>query len=122
MRSRFSRCLELLVVLCALAHLDSARAGFSRSIRGPKKALIIGDLRTGNQIAHDGVGHAMGVLEQLGRRSGAYVSFLRSDTDLVTKGEVWGKGEYAKGGRKRRPVATWITSMPWCSTPTVISR
>lgn len=103
MRSRFLRCLELLLVLCALAPLLAPAQGFRDQYEGRKKVLIVGDLRTGNQIAHDGVGHAMGVLEQLGRKSGAYVSFLRSDTDLVTKGEVWGKGEYAKGGRKQAP-------------------
>jgi type 1 glutamine amidotransferase len=43
----------------------------------------------------------MAVLEQLGRQSGAYVAFLRTDTGLVTKGEVWGQGEYAKGGRRQ---------------------
>jgi uncharacterized protein len=65
-----------------------------------KRLLIIADLSTGNQIAHMGVSHAVSVIEQLGRQSGAYVSFIRTDTDLVTKGEVWGKGDYAKGGRK----------------------
>jgi uncharacterized protein len=66
-----------------------------------KRLLIIADLSTGNQIAHMGVSHAIAVIEQLGRKSGAYVSFIRTDTDLITKGEVWGKGDYAKGGKKQ---------------------
>jgi uncharacterized protein len=65
---------------------------------GQKKVLVVADLHTGNQIAHDAVSHAMATLERLGRESGAYVSYLRTDTVLVTKGEVWGTGDYAKGG------------------------
>jgi len=70
---------------------------------GNKKVLIIGDLHTGNQIAHDSVSHAMATLERLGRESGAYVAFLRTDTELVTKDEVWGTGDYARGGPKQAP-------------------
>ena len=65
---------------------------------GQKKVLVVADLHTGNQIAHDAVSHAIATLERLGRESGAYVAFLRTDTTLVTKGEVWGTGDYAKGG------------------------
>lgn len=68
-----------------------------------KKILIVGDLHTGNQIAHDAVSHAMATLERLGRDSGTYIAFLRTDTQLVTKAEVWGRGDYAKGGRKQAP-------------------
>ena len=77
--------------------------GYGDPYAGKKKVLVVGDLRTGNQVAHDSVSHAMAVLEQLGRRSGAYVAFQRTDTELVTKAEVWGKGEYAKGGRRQAP-------------------
>jgi hypothetical protein len=68
---------------------------------GKKKILIVGDLHTGNQNAHDSVSHAMATLERLGRESGAYIAFLRTDTELVTKGEVWGTGDYAKGGTRQ---------------------
>ena len=67
---------------------------------GHKKVLVVADLHTGNQIAHDAVSHAIATLERLGRESGAYVAFLRTDTTLVTKGEVWGTGDYAKGGTR----------------------
>lgn len=92
-----------MTLLGSLAPTQAAEAprGFRDPYEGRKKVLVVGDLRTGNQIAHDGVSHAMAVIEQLGRESGAYVAFLRTDTDLVTKGEVWGKGEYAKGGPRQ---------------------
>jgi len=70
---------------------------------GKKKVLIVGDLHTGNQIAHDAVSHAMATLERLGRDTGTYIAFLRTDTQLVTKAEVWGSGDYAKGGPKQAP-------------------
>ena len=74
---------------------------FPDPYQGRKKILIVADLHTGNQIAHDAVSHAMATLERLGRDSGAYVAFLRTDTILVTKGEVWGTGDYAKGGPRQ---------------------
>ncbi len=65
-----------------------------------KRLLVIADISTGNQTAHGALSHAASTIEQIGRVSGAYVTFIRTDTDLVTKGEVWGKGDYAKGGSK----------------------
>src|SRR5262245_2512933 len=82
--------------------LQSVAAGAQADpYAGRKKVLIVGDLRTGNQIAHDAVSHAMATLERLGREHDAYVAYLRTDTDLVTKSEVWGRGDYARGGAKQ---------------------
>jgi uncharacterized protein len=75
--------------------------GYKDVYADKKRLLIIADLSTGNQIAHMGVSHAIAMIEQLGRKTGAYVSFIRTDTDLITKGEVWGKFDYAKGGKKQ---------------------
>jgi type 1 glutamine amidotransferase len=80
---------------------DKLPRGYQDIYASKKRLLIIADLSTGNQIAHMGVSHAVAVIEQLGRKSGAFVSFIRTDTDLITKGEVWGKFDYAKGGPKQ---------------------
>jgi type 1 glutamine amidotransferase len=93
----------LLLVLSGLAGAATPEFRWSDPFEGKKKVLIVGDMHTGNQIAHDSVNHAMAVLEQLGRETGAYIAFLRTDTQLVTKGEVWGAGDYAKGGPKQAP-------------------
>ncbi len=89
----------------AVAAEAAAPNGPPRGYRDPyadrKRLLVIADLSTGNQRAHIGSSHAISVIEQLGRKSGAYVAILRTDTDLVTKGEVWGTGAYAKGGPKQ---------------------
>ncbi|MES2443208.1 MAG: ThuA domain-containing protein [Pseudomonadota bacterium] len=74
--------------------------GYEDAYAGKKRLLVIADISTGNQTAHAALSHAASVIEQLGRESGAYVTFIRTDTDLVTKSEVWGKGDYAKGGAK----------------------
>ena len=75
--------------------------GYEDVYAGRKRLLVIADISTGNQTAHTALSHAAAVIEQIGRQSGAYVTFIRTDTDLITKGEVWGKGDYAKGGRKQ---------------------
>ena len=68
---------------------------------GRKRLLVVADLSTGNQIAHLGASHAIATIERLGRESGAYVAILRTDTDLVTKNDVWGAGDYAAGGPRQ---------------------
>jgi uncharacterized protein len=93
---------SLALSACLLAsELHAAELHYPDPYAGNKKVLIVGDLHTGNQIAHDAVSHAMATLEHLGRESGAYIAFLRTDTQLVTKGDVWGSGDYAKGGSKQ---------------------
>jgi hypothetical protein len=62
--------------------------------------LFIADIRTGNQIAHDALSHAMGTLERVARQAGI-ILYLRTDTAWITKDEVWGAGDYAKGGKKQ---------------------
>ena len=82
---------------------DAPQAGltFPDPYAGHKKVLIVGDVHTGAQMAHDAISHALGTLEHLGRQSGAYIAFIRTDTQLVTKVEVFGTGDYAKGGSKQ---------------------
>ncbi len=67
---------------------------------GKKKLLAIGDVHTGYQ--HDSVSHALATIEQMGRKSGQYVTYIRTDTQLVTKGKIYGTGKYAATGT--RPV------------------
>jgi uncharacterized protein len=60
---------------------------------GKKKVLAIGDVHTGYQ--HDSVSHALATIERLGRDSGLFVTYIRTDTQLITKGEIYGTGKYA---------------------------
>jgi uncharacterized protein len=60
---------------------------------GKKKVLAIGDVHTGYQ--HDSVSHALATIERLGRVSGDYITYIRTDTQLVTKSKIYGTGRYA---------------------------
>src|SRR5215467_4564716 len=53
---------------------------------GKKKLLAIGDVRTGFQ--HDSVSHALATIERLGYESGAYVTYIRTDSQLITKSKI----------------------------------
>src|SRR3712207_8329620 len=41
---------------------------------------------------HDSLNHAMAVIERLGRESGAYVAFSRTDSQLITKQTIVARG------------------------------
>ena len=51
-----------------------------------KELLAIGDVRTGFQ--HDSVSHALATIERLGRESGAYDAYIRTDSQLLTKSHI----------------------------------
>jgi type 1 glutamine amidotransferase len=102
----FSRCLNfggavaiLASWLASVAHAEAVQT--PDPYAGHKKVLIIGDIHTGAQMAHDAISHALATLEHLGRESGAYIAFIRTDMQLVTKEGVFGTGDYAQGGSKQ---------------------
>src|ERR1700722_8722979 len=53
---------------------------------GKKKLLVIADVQSGFQ--HDSINHALEVIGKITRDSGVIVSFIRSDSQLVTKSKV----------------------------------
>src|SRR5262245_66635883 len=70
------------------AGAQAGRGGRGQGTRGDpwpgkKKLLMVVDVQTGYH--HDAVNHAMGIVEKLGRESGAYVTVLRTDSQLITK-------------------------------------
>src|SRR6185436_4840928 len=75
MRRALVAALGALVILCAGAgpHAQPAR----------KHVLAWADVRNGYQ--HDSISHAVATIERLGRASGAYDTFIRTDSQLITK-------------------------------------
>ncbi len=69
---------------------------------GKKKVLLVADVQTGYH--HDAINHGMGVIERLGRESGAYITFLRTDSQLITKQPIAGQGKYAGGNINVKPL------------------
>jgi type 1 glutamine amidotransferase len=72
------------------------RGGPSR-IRTRKVVLAWADTRNG--IAqHDSVSHALALIERLGYESGAYDTFIRTDSNIISKRPLMTTGQPASGG------------------------
>ena len=67
-----------LVVFLACATLAA-----QPQLASKKHVLAWADVRNGYQ--HDSISHAVAVIERLGRESGAYDTFIRTDSQLITK-------------------------------------
>ena len=63
----------MILVAAAAPHAQPAR----------KRVLAWADVRYGYQ--HDSISHAIATIERLGRESGAYDTFIRTDSQLITK-------------------------------------
>ena len=82
------------ILLTGIAGMTAARALAQQDpYSGKKKVLAIGDVHTGYQ--HDSVSHALATIERLGRESGLFVTYIRTDTQLVTRDKIYGTGRYA---------------------------
>ena len=68
-----------------------------RGARPRKVVLAWADTRNG-QAQHDSVSHALAVIERLGYESGAYDTFIRTDSNIVSKKPLKTTGEAASGG------------------------
>src|SRR5262245_3295199 len=69
---------------------------------GQKKLLFVADVQTGYH--HDSLNHAMATVERIGRESKAFVTFLRTDSELITKQPIVGQGKYAGGNINVKPL------------------
>ena len=50
---------------------------------GKKHLLAVADVQSG--FHHDSISHALATVEQIGRQSDAYMTMIRTDSQLVTK-------------------------------------
>ncbi|HEY2434788.1 MAG TPA: ThuA domain-containing protein [Vicinamibacterales bacterium] len=99
MRSSKRATIWLAIAGCVL--IAAAPSGQGRGGRGgprPRKTVLIwADTRNG--IAqHESVSHAMSVIERLGYESGAYDSFIRTDSNIISKTPQMTSGQPASGG------------------------
>jgi type 1 glutamine amidotransferase len=62
---------------------------------GKKKLLAVADVETG--FHHDSISHALATIERLGRESGAYMTMIRTDPQLITKDQIMGQGPRYSG-------------------------
>ena len=97
-RFAIASAMAVLIVGCAHAQVpDAAPAAPAVRPQGPpdpyegrKKLLVVADVQTG--FHHNSISHAMATIEQMGRESGFYVAFLRTDSQLITSEPIVGVG------------------------------
>ena len=105
---RFRICASLVVLALAFVVLngtgiEQGRGGPNARPRTRKVLLAWADTRNG--IAqHESVSHALSVIERLGYESGAYDTFIRTDSNIVAKDPKRTTGEPASGGPNLRMV------------------
>jgi type 1 glutamine amidotransferase len=68
-----------------------------RGARTRKVVLAWADTRNG-QAQHDSVSHALAVIERLGYDSGAYDTFIRTDSNIIATKPLKTTGQAASGG------------------------
>jgi len=61
-----------------------------------KKLLALGDTHTG--FTHDSLGHALAVIDRLGHDSGLYDTYIRTDSQWITKQPVPAPARNSAGG------------------------
>lgn len=62
---------------------------------GKRRLLAVADVQTGYH--HDSISHALATVERLGHESGAYVTNIRTDSQLITKQSILGQGTKYQG-------------------------
>ena len=75
---------------------DQGRAGRGGA-PARKRLLAWADTRNG-QAQHESVGHALAVIEQLGYQSGLWDTFIRTDSNIISKTPKKTDGSAASGG------------------------
>src|SRR4051812_22680967 len=89
--------ITILITSVALAQRGPRAGGRSGTPRNRKVLLAWADTRNG--IAqHDSVSHALALIERLGYESGAYDTYIRTDSSIISKHPLMSNGQPASGG------------------------
>src|ERR1041384_8211965 len=79
------------------APIAAQRAGGPGAPPPRKRVLAWADTRNG-QAQHESVGHALAIVERLGYDSGLWDTFIRTDSNIVSKAPKKTDGSPASGG------------------------
>jgi type 1 glutamine amidotransferase len=75
------------------------RGGGGRAQRPRNRKVVLASADTRNGIAqHDSVSHALAVIERIGYESGAYDTYIRTDSAIISKHPKMTSGGPASGG------------------------
>jgi type 1 glutamine amidotransferase len=107
-KSRFGAIALVGVLLAAIAFADQPPSGRGPGGRGGRgggpqrvkvRKVVLAWADTRNGIAqHESVSHALAVIERLGYESGAYDTYIRTDSNIVAKQPLMTTGAPASGG------------------------
>jgi type 1 glutamine amidotransferase len=87
------------VVAPAQGRGQGGRGGRGGPARPRTRKVVLAWADTRNGIAqHDSVSHALAVIERLGYESGAYNTYIRTDSNIVSKQPLMTTGAPASGG------------------------
>src|ERR1051325_1797324 len=79
------------------SHLAAQRgAGGGEPWPGMKHLLAVAAVQSG--FHHDSISHALATVEQIGRKSGAYATMIRTDSQLITNDPIVGKDRHEGRG------------------------
>src|SRR5262245_56385388 len=100
MQSRRLGATALLVLLCGTWLLGQQGGRGGRGAARPRtRKAVLAWADTRNGIAqHESVSHALAVIERLGYESGAYDTFIRTDSNVISKHPAMTDGKPARGG------------------------
>lgn len=97
-RSEFLRRAALAIPAMGLAPL-ALGAGAAQQAQQPRRKRVLAWADTRNGIAqHESVSHALAVIERLGYESGAYDTFIRTDSNIISRRPLMTTGRAASGG------------------------
>src|SRR5437667_5929079 len=98
-KTRITAALIGALLLCAFAGAQGrgARGAAARQRTNKKVVLAWADTRNGIG-QHDSVSHALAVMERLGYESGAYDTYIRTDSNIISKHPLMTTGQPASGG------------------------
>jgi len=95
--SRIARLAVVAAAIAASAAIVHGQRGGAQRPRVRKAILAWADTRNG--IAqHDSTSHALAIIERLGYESGAYDTYIRTDSNIISKHPLTTDGKPASGG------------------------
>src|SRR5437899_3052657 len=98
MRSRVLLSMMGILYCCATLIAQQGRGGRGGRQR-PDRKVVLAWADTRNGIAqHDSVSHALALIERLGYESGAYDTYIRTDSAIISKHAKMTNGQPASGG------------------------
>src|ERR1041385_5147845 len=92
------RSLVVAIAVLACVSLGSAQGRGGRG-GGPARKKVLAWADTRNGVAqHESVGHAVAIIERLGYESGMWGTFIRTDSNIISKAPKKSDGSPASGG------------------------